>query len=302
MQNHNQLKSHQEKSREWTYEDLITTVLKSNEEIIYWLQNKHLLASSKDCSKCSSQCRLVKRKGTLYWRCPRKGCQAVISVRDKSFFATSRLSLQTIVKLMQAMTSAAHEVNITEGVAIDWYNFFRDVCGQYFLDNPIVIGGPGKVVEIDESKFGKRKYHRGRSVDGHWVFGGIERGSRHAFMMVVPDRSKNTLMPIITQYIRPGTTIISDEWRAYNDIGISGYTHQTVNHSVNFVNPSSGAHTNGVEGYWSCTKRMMGKQGVMSTSNDLFPTYLLEFLWRRRFGDRDLFEALLEHIAEQYQL
>ena len=54
------------------------------------------------------------------------------------------------------------------------YNFFRDVCGQYFLDHPISIGGPGKVVKIDESKFGKRKYHCGRHVDGHWVFGGIE--------------------------------------------------------------------------------------------------------------------------------
>ena len=134
-----------------------------------------------------------------------------------------------------------------------------------------------------------------------WVFGGIERGSKDSFMMVVPDRSKNTLMPIITQYIRPGTTIISDEWRAYCDIGVSGYTHLTVNHSQNFVNPRTGAHTNGVEaGYWSCMKRMMRRQGVMTTSNDLFPTYLVEFLWRRRFGDFDLSEKMLEHIAEQY--
>jgi hypothetical protein len=39
------------------------------------------------------------------------------------------------------------------------------------------IGGPGKVVEIDESKFGRRKHHRGHPVKGQWVFGGVERES-----------------------------------------------------------------------------------------------------------------------------
>ena len=43
------------------------------------------------------------------------------------------------------------------------------------------------MVEIDESKFGKRKYNRGRMVDGHWVFGGIERGTTKSFMVVVDD-------------------------------------------------------------------------------------------------------------------
>jgi hypothetical protein len=36
------------------------------------------------------------------------------------------------------------------------------------------IGGNGVIVEIDESKFGKRKYNRGHRVDGVWVVGGVE--------------------------------------------------------------------------------------------------------------------------------
>ena len=43
---------------------------------------------------------------------------------------------------------------------------------SFFIDHPSQLGGPGKVVEIDESKFGKRKYNRGKYQDGHWVFGG----------------------------------------------------------------------------------------------------------------------------------
>ena len=35
------------------------------------------------------------------------------------------------------------------------------------------IGGMAKVVEIDKSKFGKRKSHKGHHIEGQWVFGGI---------------------------------------------------------------------------------------------------------------------------------
>ena len=38
----------------------------------------------------------------------------------------------------------------------------------------------GAIVKIDESRFGKRKYNHGRYGDGHWVFGGIKRGTNEA--------------------------------------------------------------------------------------------------------------------------
>ena len=43
---------------------------------------------------------------------------------------------------------------VTSATSVDWYNFIRDICIQYFIDHLAVIGGPGKEVEIDESKFG----------------------------------------------------------------------------------------------------------------------------------------------------
>ena len=63
------------------------------------------------------------------------------------------------------MTDAARETGASARATVDWFNFFRDVCAQYFLNHPIVIGGPGTVMEI---KFGKRKYNRGRAVESLW--------------------------------------------------------------------------------------------------------------------------------------
>jgi hypothetical protein len=56
----------------------------------------------------------------------------------------------------------------------------------------------GKIVEIDESKFGKRKYHRGARREGQWMFGGVEQGNvEHMFLEVVLDRTKETLIALI---------------------------------------------------------------------------------------------------------
>jgi hypothetical protein len=56
------------------------------------------------------------------------------------------------------------------------------------IDNKVAIGGVGRKVEIDESKYGRRKYHRGHRVEGQWVFGGFERESGNVFMIAVENR------------------------------------------------------------------------------------------------------------------
>ena len=55
---------------------------------------------------------------------------------------------------------------------------------------------------------------------------------------------KRTLLPIIQQHVRPGTIVWSDEWAAYNRVQrLNSVAHQTMNHSITFVDPVTGVYT-----------------------------------------------------------
>ena len=87
------------------------------------------------------------------------------------------------------------------------------------------------------------QYHRGRApASEKWVFGMVDTSHEPALgvMELVPSRDARTLLPIIQQHVQPGTIIWSDEWRAYRRVqNIPAVAqHQTVNHSVMFVDPT----------------------------------------------------------------
>ena len=82
------------------------------------------------------------------------------------------------------------KINCAETV-VDWYNLCREVCSEVIGSENVKVGVQGKVVEIDESKFGKRKYHKGRRKVGVWVFGGIERDSKNCFLTTVEDKCRH---------------------------------------------------------------------------------------------------------------
>ncbi|GAB1610125.1 hypothetical protein Ahia01_001298500 [Argonauta hians] len=205
------------------------------------------------------------------WICNRTYCKGSSAIRSGSFFENSLLKLWQIMLLSIFWAFSAgcgggctYDVIMKEtGVKskrtlVDWFAFFRDIAVECFALHPRRIGGPGLIVEIDESLFVRRKYHRGRTVANQWVFGGFCRTSKKGFLVAVPDRTSDTLLPLIKQYIRPGSIIFSDMWAAYN------YIHQAVNHKRNFVDPVTGVHTNGAEGMWSNAKRKMKSMNGMN--------------------------------------
>ena len=53
------------------------------------------------------------------------------------------------------MTDAAEEALVSRVTGIQAYQYFRDVCSWRLtsVDTPLMLGGPGKIVQIDESLF-----------------------------------------------------------------------------------------------------------------------------------------------------
>jgi hypothetical protein len=70
-----------------------------------------------------------------------------------------------------------------------------------------------------------------------------------------------------------------------------GFEHLTVNHSVTFKDPETGAHTNTIEGTWFHVKRSLPKHG---TRKHLLASYFAEYMWRKKFYS---FETFIDHIA-----
>ena len=77
------------------------------------------------------------------WRCPRYGCQSVISMREGSFFTGSHLKLHEIMEISYwwasetSVSKTIQQTGHSSRTIVDRYNIHRDVCAQWFLDDPV---------------------------------------------------------------------------------------------------------------------------------------------------------------------
>ncbi|KAG1237981.1 hypothetical protein G6F68_001119 [Rhizopus microsporus] len=137
---------------------------------------------------------------------------------------------------------------------LDWYQMTQeDIQKNDYAIGGIDAEGNRIVVEIDESKFGKRKCNREHHVEGVWVVGGVElTGERKCFLVVVPNRTADTLTTIIRCFVKPSSTMYTDCWADYNNLESFEYIHRTVNHSQTFRDGDM--CTNTIEGTWNGIK------------------------------------------------
>ena len=136
-----------------------------------FLFQRGILKATMSCPGSSSPMTLVacsssKSSDLLIWRCP--PCKRFKNIRSDSVLSGQKLSLSLFLLLVfylsiKSLPSVAISqlIGVSENTISDWKTILHTRVANYLIANPSPIGGPGVIVEMDEAKFGKRKYNKG---------------------------------------------------------------------------------------------------------------------------------------------
>lgn len=191
-------------------------------------------------------------------------------------------------------------LSINRNTINHYYNVFRQNIYQNQIEALRKFKGN---IEVDESYFGPRrlrgrhhpKSKRGRGTHKQPVFGVYERNS-HVYTEIIPNCKKRTLHAIIQGKITLKSTIYSDKWRGYDGLVDVGYDkHFRINHKKDEFARARRVHINGIEAFWSFTKRRLAKfNGVKKN----FPIHLKECEWRWNKTTMELQKELLKMLSK----
>lgn len=117
-----------------------------------------------------------------------------------------------------------------------------------------------------------------------------KRGAMRTIAAVVRSENKEDINWLIKKYIKPGSTIRTDELPGYKHLVGEGYIHETVNHSIEF-STDDGINQNQAESYFSRLRR-----AIIGQFHRVTPKYMLDYAqemaWREDVRRKDTFTQL----------
>ena len=110
-------------------------------------------------------------------------------------------------------------------------------------------------------------------------------------------------MPILERCLRPGSIVYSDDWGAYRNLErhlpALVAQHHVVVHSQNFVDPTTGVHTQEAESAWNNLKGpVKERRGI--PREDL-QSYLNDRMWRQWRGLDNIMANFLPVLAASFR-
>jgi len=196
-------------------------------------------------------------------------------------------------------TQTAELLQINRNTVNRYYNIFREMIYCYQQERFEKVVGP---VELDESYFGatrkrgfRGKLKRGRGTQKQPVFGIFLRDGE-VYTEIVPDAKKATLQAIIKHRVDIRSVIYSDGWRGYDGLVDVGYDkHFRVNHGKNEFALEGDIHINGIESFWSFTKRRLKKFNGVKVN---FERHLKECEFRWRKSNETMYNILKQNLKK----
>ena len=146
-------------------------ILTNEKEALCYLEEKNVIQYLRNCPYCDGKLQPMSRdlrsksRFVLRWR--RRSCSKYSkSVLSGSILAKCCYQKHIFMDLLYHWLLGCNNTQITKALGMsnrtitDWTNYLREcVTADILYNSDSMIGGPGIIVEIDESKFGKRKYH-----------------------------------------------------------------------------------------------------------------------------------------------
>jgi transposase-like protein len=234
----------------------------------------------------------TKRPGV--YRCAEKECRKDFTVTMRTVMERSKIALHKWVQAFALMTASkkgisAHQLHRTLGIHYQSAWFMCHRIREAMRDGGLApLGGGGKIVEADETYFGKPEtprvspYRYGRTYknkvrNSRPIVALVERGGNvRTFHAPVADQV--TVQTICKENIARESRLHTDESKLYFGIDKHFASHETVRHSADeYVRDD--VHTNSAEGYFSIFKR--GMRGVYQHCKEKhLHRYLAEFDFR----------------------
>jgi transposase-like protein len=266
-----------------------------------WLEANQWPEGRPVCPKCGEVGRAYRMADTDThrgrYRCASPECRKDFSVTTGTLFERSHVPLHKWLTAAYLISSSkkgisAHQLHRTLGVTYRTAWFMAHRLREGMREGAIApLGGEGKIVEADETYFGKaenpppRPNHKGAPTKGgrsgpagkRAVAALVERGGK-VRTFHVKSATKAVVSEIVLQNVARESRLMSDESRLYADVGARFAGHDTVTHSAGeYVRGD--AHTNTIEGYFGVFKR--GMRGVYQHCGEKhLHRYLAEFDFR----------------------
>ena len=181
--------------------------LKEEEEYQKFASEVNNHYNNRKCYKCGSNTRKLKEKNRIV--CSFPACKCRFTCYKGTIFENSPLPIITLIKVIDMWIENVPCDLIASIAGIYRFSIF-EICDKLrslggldlYLNKFDKIGGNNAIVEIDESKFGKRKYNRGHRVEGVWVVGAVERINKRIVLRHVEKRDGFTLTTLCKKYIK----------------------------------------------------------------------------------------------------